>query len=90
MRKKMAEYKKTSRPKKCQLCKEGVEHVDYKDVEMLKKYTSERGKIKPRRVTGACTKHQREIAVAVKRARIMALLPFSETTFASRGGRRRK
>lgn len=86
----MADYKRQARPKKCQCCKEGVECIDYKDVDMLKKYTSDRGKIKPRRVTGACTKHQREIAVAIKRARVMALLPFSEVTVSSRGGRRKK
>jgi small subunit ribosomal protein S18 len=86
----MADYKKNARPKKCQCCIEGVKHVDYKDVDMLKKYTSERGKIKPRRVTGACTQHQREIAAAIKRARVMALLPYSEATFAGRGGKRKK
>ncbi len=85
----MADYKKHSRPKKCQLCKEGVENVDYKDVELLKKYTTDRGKIKSRRVTGACTQHQRDIAQAVKRARVMALLPYCEATFAGRGGLRR-
>ncbi|MDO4841363.1 MAG: 30S ribosomal protein S18 [Phoenicibacter congonensis] len=86
----MADYKRQVRPKKCQCCKEGIEHVDYKNVDMLKKYTSERGKIKPRRVTGACTKHQREIAAAIKRARVMALLPYSEVTVAGRGGRRKR
>ena len=86
----MADYKKNVRLKKCQCCMEGVKHIDYKDVELLKKYTSERGKIKPRRVTGACTQHQREIATAIKRARVMALLPFCEATFAGRGGTRRK
>ena len=86
----MADYKKNVRLKKCQCCIEGVKHIDYKVVDMLKKYTSERGKIKPRRVTGACTQHQREIATAIKRARVMALLPYSEATFAGRGGKRRK
>jgi small subunit ribosomal protein S18 len=86
----MADYKKYARPKKCQLCKEGVEYVDYKNVDLLKKYTTDRGKIKSRRVTGACTKHQREIAQAVKRARVMALVPYCEATFAGRSGARRK
>jgi small subunit ribosomal protein S18 len=54
-----------------------IEHVDYKDVEKLRKYVSERGKIMPRRVTGNCAKHQRQLTEAIKRARYMALLPFS-------------
>lgn len=53
-----------------------IEYVDYKDVELLKRFISERGKILPRRVTGTSAKNQRKITVAVKRARIMALLPF--------------
>lgn len=86
----MADNKKQIRPKKCNLCKEGIEYVDYKDVDMLKKYTTDRGKIKPRRVSGACTKHQREISNAIKRARVMALLPFSKVTVSGRGGRHNK
>jgi small subunit ribosomal protein S18 len=54
-----------------------IDHVDYKDVEKLRKYVSERGKIMPRRVTGNCAKHQRQLTEAIKRARYMALLPFS-------------
>ena len=54
-----------------------IEHVDYKDVELLKRFISERGKILPRRVTGTSAKYQRELTVAIKRARHMALLPFS-------------
>jgi small subunit ribosomal protein S18 len=50
--------------------------IDYKDTELLKKYVSERGKILPRRVTGNCAKHQREITTAIKRARHMALMPY--------------
>ena len=50
--------------------------MDYKDVDKLKKYITERGKILPKRVTGTCAKHQRELTVAIKRARIMALLPY--------------
>ena len=65
------------RPKFCYYCVEKQEHVDYKDVEKLKKYISERGKIIPRRVTGNCAKHQRLITEAIKRARYMALLPYS-------------
>lgn len=65
------------RPKFCYYCVEKQEHVDYKDVEKLKKYVSERGKIIPRRVTGNCAKHQRLLTEAIKRARYMALLPYS-------------
>lgn len=65
------------RPKFCYYCVEKQEHVDYKDVEKLRKYISERGKIIPRRVTGNCAKHQRLLTEAVKRARYMALLPYS-------------
>ena len=65
-------YKK--RRKKCYMC-EGKE-INYKDVEILKKYTNERGKILPRRVTGACAKHQRYIAGEIKKARVIGLLPF--------------
>lgn len=65
------------RPKFCYYCVEKQEHVDYKDVDKLKKYISERGKIIPRRVTGNCAKHQRALTEAIKRARFMALLPYS-------------
>ena len=64
------------RKKVCQFCADKTVAVDYKDVETLKKYITERGKILPRRVTGACTMHQRHITRAIKRARIIALLPF--------------
>jgi small subunit ribosomal protein S18 len=56
-----------------------MDHIDYKDVKRLQRYVSERGKISPRRRTGTCAKHQRALAVAVKRARHMALLPFVRT-----------
>ena len=56
------------RRKYCQFCKEDVEFIDYKDTQLLRKYMTDRGKIKPRRVTGACTQHQHDIAVAIKRA----------------------
>ena len=70
----MADYAKQPRRKYCQFCKDDVEYIDYKDTQMLRKYVTDRGKIKPRRVTGACTQHQRDIAEAVKRARVMALI----------------
>jgi len=54
-----------------------VKHIDYKDVETLRRYLTDRGKIKPRRQTGTCAKHQRKLAVAIKRARHLALLPFA-------------
>ena len=65
------------RPKVCHFCVDKIEHVDYKEIEKLKKYITERGKIVPRRVTGTCAKHQRQITRAIKRARIIALLPFT-------------
>ena len=77
------------RRKYCQFCKEDVDYIDYKDVQLLRKYTTDRGKIKPRRVTGACTQHQRDLAVAIKRAREMALLPYTVSVVSSRGGRSR-
>ncbi|NLV82035.1 MAG: 30S ribosomal protein S18 [Synergistaceae bacterium] len=66
------------RPKVCNFCVDKIGHVDYKEIEKLKKYITERGKIVPRRVTGACAKHQRQITRAIKRARLIALLPFSQ------------
>ena len=65
------------RKKVCYFCANHVEYIDYKDVELLKRYISEKGKILPRRVTGTCAKHQRTLTVAIKRARIMGLLPFT-------------
>lgn len=65
-----------ARKKVCQFCADKSLEVDYKDVETLKKYITERGKILPRRITGACTMHQRFVTTAVKRARTVALLPF--------------
>lgn len=62
--------------KVCVFCAEKVENIDYKDVARLKKFTSERAKILPRRITGTCAKHQRELTEAIKRARHVALLPF--------------
>lgn len=68
----------SSRRKKrpCYICKEGLEKIDYKDVALLRRFISERGKIRARRVTGCCAKHQHEVAVAVRNAREMALLPY--------------
>ncbi len=65
------------RKKVCAFCQDKDKKIDYKDTQMLKKYISDRGKILPRRVTGACAKHQREITVAIKRARQIALIPYT-------------
>lgn len=67
-------YKK--RKKVCQLCQGKT--INYKDVEIIKKYINDKGKILPRRATGACSKHQREIAAEIKKSRYMALVPFTE------------
>jgi small subunit ribosomal protein S18 len=71
--------KKERRPKRkvCNLCVDKVTEIDYKDVTRLRKYISERGKILPRRISGNCARHQRILTVAVKRARIIAFLPFT-------------
>ena len=70
------------KPKKkvCEFCKEKVTYVDYKDTARLRKFVSDRGKIRARRVTGNCTQHQRDIAMAVKNAREVALLPYTSST----------
>lgn len=60
----------------CMFCEGKIAHVDYKQVDILQRFLTERGKIRPRRQTGACAKHQRQLSVAVKRARHLALLPF--------------
>jgi len=64
------------RKKVCQFCADKVDYIDYKDVETLKKYITERGKILPKRITGTCAVHQRGVTTAVKRARTVALLPY--------------
>lgn len=64
------------RRKVCAFCADKVEEIDYKDIAKLRKFTSDRAKILPRRVTGTCARHQRELTVAIKRARQVALLPY--------------
>lgn len=64
------------RRKSCLFCKDKVLEIDYKNVDQLRRYVSERGKIRAPRMTGACRRHQRQLAVAIKRAREMALLPY--------------
>ena len=65
------------RKKVCQFCADKTESIDYKDVEKLRKFVTERGKILPKRITGTCAMHQREVTTAIKRARMVALLPYS-------------
>lgn len=68
--------KRVSKKKVCLFCTEHAEDIDYKDVAKLRKFTTENGKILPRRMSGVCAKHQRPLATAIKRARYMALLPY--------------
>ena len=78
------------RRKPCPFCRDKVEQVDYKDVSTLRKFISEKGKIRSRRISGACRRHQSQIARAVKRARELALLPYvNEGAVESVGGRGR-
>lgn len=65
------------RRKVCSFCVDNIDSVDYKDVGRLRRFLSDRGKILPRRITGNCARHQRQLTRAIKRARIMALLPFT-------------
>jgi ribosomal protein S18 len=67
------------KPKACAFCREDSAAIDYKDIALLRKFISDRGKIRARRVTGNCTQHQRDIANAVKNAREIALLPYTST-----------
>lgn len=64
------------RKKVCHFCRERITYIDFKDMGMLRKFVSDRGKVRARRVTGTCTRHQREVAAAIKNAREMALLPY--------------
>jgi small subunit ribosomal protein S18 len=64
------------RRKSCYFCKDKVDEIDYKNVNQLRRYISEKGKIRSRRISGACRRHQVQVATAVKRAREMALLPY--------------
>jgi small subunit ribosomal protein S18 len=66
----------SSRRKPCPFCKDKIDQVDYKDIVTLRKFISDRGKIRTRRISGACRRHQNQIAKAVKRARELALLPY--------------
>lgn len=70
------QFKARKKKKVCQFCQDKVEHIDYKDVTRLRKCVSERAKILPRRITGTCAKHQRQLTVAIKRARHIAIMPY--------------
>ena len=74
---KKTEYQNKRKKKYCHFCVDKVQWIDYKDTNTLKKYVSERSKIRARRVTGNCTQHQREVAKAIKLAREVALMPYS-------------
>lgn len=76
MRKRMPFVRRVFVKKPCRFCAERVEHIDYKDLERIGRYVTERGKIIPSRITGTCAKHQRGLTRAIKRARFMALLPY--------------
>ena len=66
----------SGKKKQCSFCKDKVEEVDYKNTTVLRRYVSEKGKIRSRRISGACRRHQNQLSTAVKRAREMALLPY--------------
>ena len=84
-----ADYARKPRRKYCQFCKDDVKYVDYKDSQSLRKFMTDRGKIKPRRVTGTCAQHQHRLAMAIKRAREMALVPYTVPVVSGRiDGRR--
>ena len=69
--------KRVPKKKVCLFCVEHIEDIDYKDIAKLRRFVTEKGKIIPRRMSGVCAKHQRSLAVAIKRARVMGLLPYS-------------
>ena len=77
-----------TKKKVCVFCKDHVDWVDYKDVNLLRRYMSDRGKIRARRVSGNCAQHQRDVAVAIKTARELALLPYAQRTVSERTGGR--
>ena len=83
------ESTRRTKKKVCVFCKEHIEWVDYKDVNLLRRFMSDRGKIRARRVSGNCSQHQRDVAVAIKTARELALLPYTQrSTSEGRGGGR--
>jgi len=77
-----------TKKKVCMFCKDHIDHIDYKEVNILRKFMSDRGKIRARRVSGNCQQHQRDVAVAIKTARELALLPYTQRTTSERPGGR--
>jgi small subunit ribosomal protein S18 len=77
-----------TKKKVCIFCKDQIDYVDYKDVNLLRKFMSDRGKIRARRVSGNCAHHQRDVAVAIKTSRDLALLPYTQRTTSERPGGR--
>lgn len=86
----MAEYARQGSHKQCPFCKDKVSYIDYKDIQTLQRYVTDREKIKSRRVTGVCTQHQHELAKAIKRAREMALMPYTARVTSHGSGRRNR
>ena len=80
--------RKGAKKKVCVFCSEHIAYVDYKDVNLLRRFMSDRGKIRARRVSGNCAQHQAHVAVAIKTARELALLPYATRTSSERGPRR--
>lgn len=74
----MIEKPRFTRRKNCRFCADKIDHIDYKDTALLRNYVTERGKIVPRRISGNCAGHQRDVGLAIKRARTIALLSFTE------------
>jgi small subunit ribosomal protein S18 len=89
----MADYARKPKRRYCVFCKDHCDYIDYKDTTMLRKFMTDRGKIKPRRVSGNCAEHQHRVATAIKRAREMALLPYTVSVISTKadgkGGRGR-
>src|SRR5476651_1545686 len=77
-----------TKKKVCIFCKDRIEFVDYKEINLLRKFMSDRGKIRARRVSGNCAQHQRDVAVAIKTARELVLLPYTQRTTTERPGGR--
>ncbi len=82
------ESARRGKKKVCIFCKDQISHVDYKDLGLLRKFMSDRGKIRARRVSGNCAQHQRDVAMAIKTARELALLPYTQRTMSDRPGPR--
>lgn len=73
----MRKDKRRGRKKVCSFCVDKIEQIDYKNADKLRKYVTDRGKIMPRRISGTCAPHQRQLTTAIKRSRMIALLPFT-------------